>query len=297
MAEAKRFYWLKLKHEFFKKNIYVKKLRRMNNGTELAFLYLELLTYSLEDNGIITFQGVEENLGEELALNLDEDADLMCELIDFLLKYDLLVPQEDNNFLLVEVLESTGSETKQAEYNRIRRANERKGNLVTESGNNVTNEGNNVTNCYPNDKQCFLEKEKEKREREEIEREGDDPQPAEKVKNFIDYQKIVDLYHEKCPSLSRIKYLTPERKQRLKNLLSKYSIEQIEKAFEKAQSSAFLRGECNGSGHESWKADFDFIIKPKNFIRIIEGVYDARGQPIDSGISYADMEADLLENI
>ena len=69
------------------------------------------------------------------------------------------------------------------------------------------------------------------------------------------------------------------------------------KAFEKAQSSAFLRGECNGSGHESWKADFDFIIKPKNFIRIIEGVYDARGQPIDSGISYADMEADLLENI
>lgn len=297
MAEAKRFYWLKLKHEFFKKNIYVKKLRRMNNGTELAFLYLELLTYSLEDNGIITFQGVEENLGEELALNLDEDADLMCELIDFLLKYDLLVPQEDNNFLLVEVLESTGSETKQAEYNRIRRANERKSNSVTKSGNNVTNEGNNVTNCYPNDKQCFLEKEKREREEIEREREGDDPQSAEKVKNFIDYQKIVDLYHEKCPSLSRIKYLTPERKQRLKNLLSKYSIEQIERAFEKAQSSAFLRGECNGSGHESWKADFDFIIKPKNFIRIIEGAYDARGQPTDSGISYADMEEDLLENI
>ena len=50
MAEAKRFYWLKLKEDFFTKNLYVKKLRRMERGTELAFLYLVekiLATYIL----------------------------------------------------------------------------------------------------------------------------------------------------------------------------------------------------------------------------------------------------------
>lgn len=318
MSEAKRFYWLKLKHEFFSKNIYMKKLRRMENGTELAFLYLELLTYSLADDGILYYQGVEENLAEELALDLDEDPKLMSSLIDFLIKYKLLEEQEDNTFLLVETLESTGSETRQAEYNRKRRAKAKNGNDVpsedddvTHDGNNVTQDGNNVTPCYTDDKQCFLEKrekrieldtevEVEVRERNKSEyldaevevKEEPQPQPPENVTSFVNYQSIIDEYHSRCPSLPKIKALTSERKQRLINLLAKFSIEQIMLAFDKAEASSRLRGECNGKGYEDFIAGFDWITDEDHFVKILEGKYDSRGQPFYRGYS----EADLLEN-
>ena len=105
MEKAKRPCWRKLDNDFFTTNIYTKKLMSMDNGTELVLLWLEILAYSSDDYGVLTFQGVEANLAEELALILDEDTELMCRLIDFLTKNELLVDQGNNTFKLEEVLE------------------------------------------------------------------------------------------------------------------------------------------------------------------------------------------------
>lgn len=117
-------------------------------------------------------------------------------------------------------------------------------------------------------------------------------QPQEKVTSFVNYQSFVDEYHQRCPSLRKIKALTPERKQRLKALLAKYTIEQILLVFDKAQASALLRGECSGKGYENFIAGFDWIINEDNFVKIFEGKYDPRGQP---GY-YSDIEGMLIEN-
>ena len=116
------------------------------------------------------------------------------------------------------------------------------------------------------------------------------------VTAFVDYQKLVDMYHEKCPSLPKIKALTAARKQNLKNLLSKYTPEQIIDVFQMAQASALLRGEANGKGYENFIAGFDWITNQENFVKILEGKYDSRGQPGDPGTDYAAMESDLLDN-
>ena len=116
------------------------------------------------------------------------------------------------------------------------------------------------------------------------------------VTAFVDYQKLVDMYHEKCPSLPKIKALTAARKQNLKNLLSKYTPEQIIDVFQMAQASTLLRGEANGKGYEDFIAGFDWIINENNFVKILEGKYDSRGQPGDPGCIYAALEADLLDN-
>ena len=127
--------------------------------------------------------------------------------------------------------------------------------------------------------------------------EPEPPQPPqENVTAFVDYQKFVDMYHEKCPSLPRIKVLTPDRKQRLKALLAKYTPDQLLMVFEKAQASALLRGEINGKGYERFIAGFDWIIAQDNFVKILEGKYDPRGQPGDPEGIYAALEADLLDN-
>ena len=60
--KPKKFYWLKLSESFFTSNTYIKKMRRMENGSELALIYLRLQTFSLKTDGIIHFKKVEENL-------------------------------------------------------------------------------------------------------------------------------------------------------------------------------------------------------------------------------------------
>ena len=74
----KMFYWLKLREDFFISNPYVKKLMKMDQGDSLVLLYLRLLTYSLKNNCVIHYQGIEESLAEKntVVANTDLQKDL-----------------------------------------------------------------------------------------------------------------------------------------------------------------------------------------------------------------------------
>lgn len=52
-------------------------------------------------------------------------------------------------------------------------------------------------------------------------------------------------------------------------------------ALAKVEASSFLRGERNGDGHTKWRADIDFVLKERAFTRLMEGVFDDRGQGAD----------------
>lgn len=89
------------------------------------------------------------------------------------------------------------------------------------------------------------------------------------VRKTENAQKLMNLYHEHCPSLPKVMKLTDTRKKLANARLKEYSEEQIIDVFNKAQESDFLR---NGSG--TWKgADFEWILKPNNFVKILEGNY------------------------
>lgn len=84
-----------------------------------------------------------------------------------------------------------------------------------------------------------------------------------------DYEGVINLYHECCPSLPKVKSLTDERKKFIKARLKDYSVEDVEKVFKAAEESDFLR---NGNG--TWNgADFTWIMRPNNFVKILEGNY------------------------
>lgn len=90
-------------------------------------------------------------------------------------------------------------------------------------------------------------------------------------KDPIPYQTIVDLYHELCPSLSRIIRLTDSRKKAIRNRWEEYKdIDTFRTLFAKAEDSDFLSGR-NGK----WTGcNFDWLMKPSNFIKVLEGNYD-----------------------
>lgn len=78
-----------------------------------------------------------------------------------------------------------------------------------------------------------------------------------------------DLYNEHCNNLPKIVKLTDKRIKAIKNLLKKYSYDDIIKVFDSANNSDFLTGN-NDTG---WKADIDFICREDKFINILENKY------------------------
>lgn len=95
--------------------------------------------------------------------------------------------------------------------------------------------------------------------------------------NTITYQKIVELYHECCPSLSKVRSLSDTRKKHIKARLQKHTIDEFREVFEKTEASDW----CTGRSSD-WKADLDWIVKSEDhFLRVLEGRYDNKDKTID----------------
>ena len=60
MATNKRYYWIKLKEEFFTDKR-IKRLRRISGGDTYTIIYLKLLLLSLKDDGKETVAAVDED--------------------------------------------------------------------------------------------------------------------------------------------------------------------------------------------------------------------------------------------
>ena len=91
----------------------------------------------------------------------------------------------------------------------------------------------------------------------------------------IPYQKVVDLYHEFCPDLSKVIKLNTNRKTLIRARLKNHGLEGLETLFKKAGASDFLQGVNN----RAWKANFDWLLKDSNCIKVLEGNYDNRTSP------------------
>jgi predicted phage replisome organizer len=111
---AKRYYWLKLKDDFFTDKR-IKKLRRIAGGDTYTIIYLKMMMKCMNNDGILEYDGIEDSFADELALDLDEDADNVQITVNFLMQAGLLEEMGENHFLMTEVPELVGSETASAQ--------------------------------------------------------------------------------------------------------------------------------------------------------------------------------------
>lgn len=119
----KRLYWLKLKESFFTDKS-VKKLRRMAGGDTYTVIYLKMLLRGLKNNGRIYYDGIEDTFADEIALELDEDADNVRFCMLYLEKCGLLEKVSETEAFLTETPSMTISES--ASAGRMRKLRERK---------------------------------------------------------------------------------------------------------------------------------------------------------------------------
>lgn len=108
-SEPKRYYWLKLKDDFFTSKE-IKQLRKLAGGDTFTIIYLKMLLRSISENGILYFEGIEDNFTAEVALDIDEDVENVKMTVAFLMAKGILIQCNEAEWKILTAKELTGSE-------------------------------------------------------------------------------------------------------------------------------------------------------------------------------------------
>ena len=160
MADGnKRYYWLKLPEDFFRHKE-IKRLRKIAGGDTFTIIYLKMLLRSMEDDGKLYYEGYESDFVNELALDIDEEAENVEVTVKFLLANGILQENTISEYEITTVNEMVGSEcasTRRSRKCRAAQEIQKKQNIALQCNTDAT-----IRNT-----------EKEKDKEKEIEKEGD----------------------------------------------------------------------------------------------------------------------------
>ena len=107
----------------------------------------------------------------------------------------------------------------------------------------------------------------------ENENENENEIEDEKKKNKdekIDFEQIKNIFNSVCNNLPQVQKISKSRESLIRNRIKENNLEALGKVFQNTANSNFL----NGENKNGWKADFDWVLNPNNFIKILEGNYE-----------------------
>ena len=155
----KKYYWLKLKEDFFEEDT-ISWIEEQENGIYYINFYLKLCLKSLKSDGILI-----RNVGnmlvpydaKQLSKITNTDVDTVRVAMELFKNIGLIEILESGEIYLNQLQNMVGSETNKAQLMRDKRQRDKE-------------KGNNVTKALPN---CYTEIEKEKEIEKEIDKEKD----------------------------------------------------------------------------------------------------------------------------
>jgi hypothetical protein len=96
------------------------------------------------------------------------------------------------------------------------------------------------------------------------------------TQNKVPYQEIVNLYHE-LTSLPRVVKLSEARKKYIRARWKEYpDLEFWKQFFKRVEASDFLTGRADYGNRKPFIADLEWLVRPTNFLKVLEGRYDNR---------------------
>ena len=133
-----------------------------------------------------------------------------------------------------------------------------------------------TTQKQPNDnpKTSLKDKDKDKRLSDESKESADKPRKRRRLSPASptpdEFEEIVRFYNDTCKSLRPVKILTDKRRAAVSARLREHGRDTVFDVIRAAGRSSFLAGQ-NTRG---WTADFDWIFRPVNFVKVLEGKYE-----------------------
>ena len=188
---TKKYYWLKLKRDFFKRHD-IRIIEEMPNGKEYILFYLKLLLESIDHEGALRFSETVPYNEQMLSVITNTNIDIVRSAMKMFIELKMMDILDDKTIYMAEVEKLIGSESWSAE--RVRRHREKQSLLQC----NTT-----VTSCNEEiDKDIEKDKEKENKKKDSPKRFV--PPSVDEVqaycterRNGIDAQAFIDFYASK----------------------------------------------------------------------------------------------------
>jgi predicted phage replisome organizer len=122
MAETKKYYWLKLKKDFFKRHD-IQIIESMENGKDYILFYLKLLVESVDHDGRLRFNDVVPYNEKMLSTITNTNIDIVRSAMKVFTELNMIEVLQDQTIYMLEVEKMMGTETYWAEQKRKQRLN------------------------------------------------------------------------------------------------------------------------------------------------------------------------------
>ena len=225
----KRYYWLKLKRDFFKRHD-IRIIESMPNGKDYILFYLKLLCESVDHDGSLRFSEQIPYNEDMLATITNTNVDIVRNAINIFAQLGMMEILDDGTYFMAEVQKMIGSAADNDNANRQRRFREKQKELA------LPNRYESVTKSNESkskSKSIELEKDKEKdikkRENREIakkvleylnQKAGKNFKPVDSNISMInarleegykyeDFVKVVDVKYSEWKYTDYEKYIRP----------------------------------------------------------------------------------------
>jgi len=119
----KKYYWLKLKRDFFKRHD-MQIIEAMPNGKDYVLFYLKLLVESVDHDGELRFSDTIPYNEQMLATITNTNIDVVRSAMKIFTELNMIEVMDNQTIFMIEVQKMVGCETSVAE--RVRKCRERK---------------------------------------------------------------------------------------------------------------------------------------------------------------------------
>lgn len=289
----KRYFWLRLQRDFFKRHD-IQIVENMPNGKDYILFYLKLLCESVDHEGNLRFSDTIPYNAEMLSVLTNTNVDIVRSAIKTLTALNMMKILDDETIYMTAIEKMIGSESewaaKKREF-RDRKKLEASEDIVLEMSSECPQSVLGMSSNCPTEKEKELEKEskldseteQEKEKESFLEEKGEEkkrsataggsPSSVEETICHVTAQMIVDLFNGICVHFPEVKKISQQRRKAINARLRVYNYDDFKELFEKAEASSFLKGQNS----RNWSANFDWLIKDANFVKVLEGNYDDRG--------------------
>ena len=270
MAERdkERYFWLKLHRDFFKRHD-IAILEGMPGGKQMVLFYLKLMVESIDHEGMLRFSDTLPYSEEMLACVTNTEQDVVHSALCALTELGLVEVLEDRTLYLPGVAKLLDSETFSACRKREMKeaSSASRGNFPPGSGNFPPSPGN-----FAPEKEIEKESELKPEIESDLQKEKELTVPDGTVCRASDARRIMDAWNSL--GLQQLVKVTGSsaRAGMLRARVKEYGVEAVLAAIGKVSRSAFLRGQ----NEKRWVITFDWLLKPNNFPKVLEGNYDDR---------------------
>lgn len=291
MADNKKFYWIKLKTDFFSQET-IDFLMSQQNGCQYVVLYQMLCLKTANNGGTLA-----TNIGEMIVPYDVKKIVRDTKYFDFdtvtialgLFKQLGLVYESNENLLKISNFDNmVGFESQWAEKKRAYREKKRQ---LTEKVEDIQKDiqEDNVRQEYRVKSLEFREKSIENREKSK--------ELLLQQQNELDFDEILNLFNAICHSFKPVDKLTDTRKMKIIRANDVLNGD-FENFFKRVEKSDFLSGRNGRWNINGTQANFDWIMKLDNISKIQNGIYDNKESGNSGSFgSISDESLEYLSNL